>query len=153
MNQRHAIKPKSNRNFILGNFARLRMVALILALAFTALGVTPAYAATTINVTSIADNTTNDGFCSLREAFSYTNGAPANLNCGPDTGTPYTINIPAGTYNIIGGELQVGAPGNRTVIINGADATSTIINQTLTTARVIDLDPSVNGNVGYRHNR
>jgi len=37
-------------------------------------------------------------------------------------------------------ELQVGAPGNRTVTINGAGAAATIINQTNINYRVIDLD-------------
>ena len=129
------------------NLRTLLAAMIVAGLAFTALPTQTVYAATTINVTTVADNTSNDGFCSLREALSYTNGAPANLNCGPDTGSPYTINLPAGTYNISGGELQVGAPGNRTVYINGAGAASTIINQTLTTERVIDLDPVVAGNV------
>jgi len=54
----------------------LLAATIISGLAFTALPALPVRAAMTINVTTVADNTTNDGFCSLREALSYTNGAP-----------------------------------------------------------------------------
>ncbi len=101
----------------------------------------------TITVTTTADNTTNDGFCSLREALSYTNGSPVNTNCGPNTGTPYTINLPAAIYSLTNGELQIGANGNVNVTITGVGAASTTIRQsaatcTLGTARVFNLDPN-----------
>ena len=71
--------------------ATLTLITALLAL--THGSAAPALAATTLNVNTTADNTTSDGFCSLREALSYTNGAPANSNCGANNGSPYTINV------------------------------------------------------------
>ncbi len=92
-----------------------RVVVAVLFLASLVFTAQPVHAATTLNVTTTADNTVNDPFCSLREAASYTNGAPANTNCGANGGSPYTINIPAGTYNISLDELNIGYNGNITV--------------------------------------
>jgi CSLREA domain-containing protein len=126
----------------------LAAAVVVIGLAFNAAPAQVAYAAQTINVTTTADNTTNDAFCSLREALAYTNGAPFNTNCGANTGSPYTINVPAGTYTLIGGELQIGANGNVNVTITGAGAASTIIQQGAEgcsgskTERVINFDPN-----------
>lgn len=46
---------------------------------------------TNITVTSLADNTTTDSSCTLREAISLANGAPANSDCGANSGVPYAI--------------------------------------------------------------
>lgn len=113
------------------------------------LGANPYSTIVTVNTTS--DNTNYDGFCSLREALSYTNGTPINLNCGASSGSPYLINVPAGTYILTMGELQVGLNGNVTVTITGAGAANTIIKQSdgcivSKYMRVLSLDYNYMGN-------
>lgn len=115
--------------------------AAILTLALTLLS-TPfqhAQAAGPFTVTTTAD--TNDasingvcadagGQCSLRAAIEEAN----------QSGSPTTINVPAGTYNLVLGELSIAPNGNRTITINGAGAASTIINQTDGQNRVFNID-------------
>ncbi|MBI4926457.1 MAG: choice-of-anchor D domain-containing protein [Anaerolineae bacterium] len=111
----------------------------------------PAYA-TTLTVNTTADSTAADGFCSLREAVAYTNGALFNADCGGNSGSPYTIHIPAGTYTLTLGELQAGLNGNVTVSIIGAGAANTILQQGSSgcsgtrSSRVLSLDYNYGGN-------
>ena len=109
--------------------SRLRTgsLALFLVLALLALGLTRTFtppvlaAGTTFTVTTAADNTTTDGTCTLREAILAANGAPANADCGADSGAPYTI-----AFNIGGGGAQTITPGSalpfltRAATIDGA---------------------------------
>ncbi len=70
------------------------VLACALAFLFLAFGVSYVSAAgTTIIVTTLADNSTADASCTLREAILTANGAPANADCGADGGVPYTINF------------------------------------------------------------
>jgi len=89
----------------------------LLALTFSAIGVTPAHAAT-FTVTKTAD--TNDGTCgadcSLREAI-----ADANASAG----TPDTIILPAGTYTLtLGSQLPAVTSA---ITIHGSGVANTII--------------------------
>jgi len=76
------------------------------------------------------------GFCSLRAAIEEANASSA----------PTTINLPAGTYNLTLGALDVAPNGSRTIVINGSGPASTIIQQTDTVNRVMAIDYSVMGN-------
>src|ERR1700690_293566 len=59
-----------------------------------------------------------------------------------------TINVPAGTYNLGLGEIDIAPGGNKTNTISGAGAASTIINQSDPTNRVFNVDSnSVGGTV------
>jgi len=73
----------------------IRAISLFLLILSVLFILTPAAkAATTITVNTIADNNTGgDGSCTLREAILAANGSPANNDCGPDSGTPYTVNF------------------------------------------------------------
>jgi CSLREA domain-containing protein len=127
-------------------------VLALLALAFALLPTPLAYAASTINVTTTADDNGTGAGCSLREAITTAN---TNANFGGCTGAPggpFTINVPAGTYSLTAGELPVGTGSGANISISGAGAGSTIIRQSAATcasgtARVFDLDPNTVGNV------
>ena len=63
--------------------SRLAVVAVIIAMqaVVAAISARPAYAESYI-VRTLADNTSVDGFCTLREAMLAANNAPANTDCG-----------------------------------------------------------------------
>ena len=96
----------------------------LLALTFSAIGVTPAHAAGFV-VTKTADTAdgTCDADCSLREAIIAANAAPSDD----------TITVPAGTYTltIAGADEDAAATGDlditSNITINGAGAGNTII--------------------------
>jgi CSLREA domain-containing protein len=95
---------------------KLFTISALLALTFSAIGVTPVYAAT-FTVTKIAD--TNDGTCnadcSLREAITAANAAP----------DADTITLPLGVYTLtFGSQLPAVASA---ITINGSGAANTII--------------------------
>ena len=70
------------------------VLACVFAFLVLAFGVSYVSAAgTTFTVTTLADNSTTDGNCTLREAILSANGAPANADCGANSGTPYNINF------------------------------------------------------------
>ena len=116
---------------------KLFTILALLALTFSAIGVTPVYAAT-FTVTKIAD--TNDGTCgadcSLREAIT-----AANAATGADT-----ITLPAGIYTLTFGS-QLPAVDSA-ITINGSGAANTIIqaNASANTAtyRVFEVTSSGN---------
>ncbi|TLN05345.1 CSLREA domain-containing protein, partial [bacterium] len=76
------------------------------------------------------------GFCSLRAAIEEANASV----------TPTTITLPAGTYNLTLGVLDVAPNGNRTIVITGAGPANTIIQQTDNFNRVMAIDYNVMGN-------
>ena len=120
--------------------------ALALLLAFAALLAAPgaAFAASTINVTTTADENGTGTGCSLREAIASAN---TNTNVGGCTGSgggvPFTINLPAGTYNLTLDELALGDASNTSTSLVGAGASSTIIRQQTSNRRVFDINPPV----------
>lgn len=76
--------------------------------------VSPASAATfTVNTTGDAGDGTCDATCTLRDAI-----VAANVDATADT-----VTVPAGTFTLGGAQLTI----NKSVTINGAGATSTII--------------------------
>jgi CSLREA domain-containing protein/uncharacterized repeat protein (TIGR01451 family) len=120
--------------------------ALAFFLAFAALLAAPGavFAASTINVNTTADENGAGTGCSLREAIASAN---TNTNVGGCTGSgggvPFTINVPAGTYNLTVDELILGDATNTNTSIVGAGAASTIIRQTVANRRVFDINPPV----------
>jgi hypothetical protein len=91
-----------------------------------------------------------DGKISLREAIIAANNTPSA------SGTPNTINLPDGTYNLTTGtagtggtaELAIGTTGvNENTIIVGTSEAGTIINQTVSGARIFDIDLPSGGNI------
>ena len=102
--------------------------SLLASLGLIAFAAGPASAATvTITVTTTADNTTcNGGTCSLRGAV---NLADADVAATPTN--PVVINIPAGTYNLTNGELDIfGTNGNITLNGTSGNPATVVINQT-----------------------
>jgi large repetitive protein len=108
-----------------------------------------ASAAVALNVTTTADIAANAGDCgssstvvpsplSLREAIcianNYTNTQAV------------TITVPAGTFTLTSGELQMGKVNGSNITLNGAGSASTIIDGNHA-SRVLDLDPSTVGGV------
>lgn len=115
------------KSFLASCNSLLRSVV-ALGLCATLIGATstPIYAAT-LTVTSTADNTTDDAFCTLREAILAANAAPANANCGAGAAGLDTIafNLGAGTPSIT---LATPLPDiTAPVIINGATGGATRI--------------------------
>lgn len=107
----------------------------------------PIYAAT-ITVNTVADNTTDDAFCTLHEAILTANGAPANANCGAGTAGLDTIafNLGAGTPSIT---LSNPLPDiTQPVIINGATGGATrveILGDALASGSGLVLVPGASG--------
>src|SRR5690349_15680223 len=92
----------------------------------------PANAATTITVTTTADELTNNGNCSLREAIQAANRDVRVDACPAGSGAD-TITVPAGTYALtLGGRLDdAGLTGDLDIsgnlTINGAGASRTVL--------------------------
>ncbi len=96
----------------------------ILVMAVLGIAPQPIYAAT-ITVNTVADNTTDDAFCTLHEAILAANDTPANANCGTGAAGLDTIafNLGAGTPSIA---LSNPLPDiTQPVIINGATGGAT----------------------------
>src|SRR5450759_4482445 len=63
------------------------VILTLLALTFSAIGVTPAHADSIITVNSWVDNTNNDGVCTLREAIdNANNNAATHADCAAGSG-------------------------------------------------------------------
>jgi hypothetical protein len=97
------------------------------------------------SITALIATPGADGHISLREATLAANNTASN------SGSPNTIAVPAGTYNlnpsgVVGtGELQVGSAINQRTDIVGSG--SPTIHQSNSSFRVFDLDPNVVGNI------
>jgi CSLREA domain-containing protein len=90
-------------------------VFMCLSLMIILVGVQPAYAASfTVTKTADTNDGTCDADCSLREAVTAAN----------NNGGTHTITVPAGTYTL---GSQLPQLTSTTITINGADATTTII--------------------------
>ncbi len=130
------------------NAPRLGLVIAVAAVGQLVLLPTSASAASSYLVSTTADVAANAGACgnpaitvapsplSLREATCLAN----------NSGGAVTITIPAGTYNLVNGELQPGKLAGQTVTLTGAGAASTIINAG-GNSRVLDIDPGSVGGV------
>lgn len=120
---------------------------LIVAGLLPVLASSPASASSNISVTTAIDETGSPSVCSLRDAVASANSNADVGGCvGAGTG-PYTIDVPAGAYNLTLGELQVGTNAGSNITIAGASALSTSVNQTSSSARVFNLDPNALGSV------
>ena len=94
-------------------FRRLHLFT-ILALVALGLGITPAIVhATTITVTTTADEYGTGNACSLREAIHAANQDTAFGGCAAGSGTD-TISVPAGTYTLT--LVQPGEDGDRVMV-------------------------------------
>jgi len=90
------------------------VILTLLALAFSAIGVTPAYADSTIIVNSTADNTTPDSSCTLREAIANAdNNAATHAECIAGSGNDTILfHSSLGTATItLGSQLPTIADG------------------------------------------
>jgi CSLREA domain-containing protein/uncharacterized repeat protein (TIGR01451 family) len=127
------------------------VVATALAAGFVSIVVAgTAAAATVISVNTTVDESGGAGLCSLRDAITTANtnvDVPGSSCTGGGLGGPFSIQVPAGTYDLTLGEIQVGTTPGADISIVGVGSTTTIIHQTQSTARVFELDPDVNGNV------
>ncbi|MBI3761861.1 MAG: CSLREA domain-containing protein [Chloroflexi bacterium] len=100
---------------------RLTLIAsLLVSLLFTIAPVPRAYAAAYV-VNSLADNTTDDAFCTLREAINAANNTGgSNTNCGALSNADDTITFSvSGTITLGGTQLPTIGLGNGTLTING----------------------------------
>lgn len=121
----------------------------VLALMVAALVTLPAPAlAASLTVSTTADVATNFGACGNAAQTSPTGGSLREAICVANNlgATSSTITVPAGTYGLTSGELQMGKVSGSNITLTGAGAGSTIINGN-SSSRVFDLDPSVVGGV------
>jgi CSLREA domain-containing protein len=106
------------------------VIPLLLALAFGAAGIMPAYAAGAILVNNASDDIADDGACTLREAITNANGdsqlyASAG-ECATGSGDD-TITF-ASNYTItVGSELPEVTSANGAVTITGNGSANTVI--------------------------
>ncbi|GAP12605.1 protein containg conserved repeat domain/CSLREA domain [Longilinea arvoryzae] len=120
-------------------------LAVVLALAFTPVPFAQAAGPFTVNTSADSHDAAPGnglcidptGQCSLRAAIEEASLSAAST----------TISLPAGTYDLTLGELQIAPDGNRTIVLNGAGAASTLLHQTNGIDRVISIDYDVVGNV------
>ncbi len=140
----------------IARFASLALVASVIAsLAFALVPAQSAYAASTIIVNTTADENGTGTACSLREALTTANTGANFGGCTGAVGSPYTINLPAGTYNLstndVNGsdDLLVGTLANTTIDIVGAGAATTTINQTVAGRMIFNVNPNVLANVVF----
>lgn len=98
------------------------LFSLIVFLVVGFLGIQITRADTTITVTTLTDEVSTNGNCSLREAIQAVNSDAAVDACSADSNTS-TIILPAGTYYLTGGSLII----NSDISIIGSGAASTII--------------------------
>ena len=105
----------------------------IVAFAFISRAAGP-FAVNTINdthaVNPAASPVDGSGNISLRSAIEAANAEPG----------PTTITVPAGTFNLTLGELDLAPLGAKTSVITGAGVAGTVINQTDPTNRVFNID-------------
>ncbi len=108
---------------------RLVFALLLVVMLFARQHAPPAYAAGYV-VNSLADNTTNNTFCTLREAILAANNAPANANCGAGSAGNDTITfsvigtITLGLFlpNIVSGAGTLTIDGGGSITISGNNA-------------------------------
>ena len=124
--------------------ASLGLALLLSGAVLFALRLPAAFAATTITVTSTADDLTVNGNCTLREAVKAANTELAVDACPAGSGAD-TISLPAGTFTLAlaGAEEDANATGDLDVLasvtIEGASATTTIVDAN-GLDRVFDVD-------------
>lgn len=79
-----------------------------------------------MTVTTTSDS--GGGGCSLRGAIVAVNNGNGNTACGPLGNGTTTITVPAGTYTLTAGELQIGASANLAIAgANANDPAQTVI--------------------------
>lgn len=130
------------------NQLRFRAIILFLPLYVAFPVLTPAaHAATTLTVTTTADNSTftmGDGSCPLREAIFVANGGPSTADCGVNKGAPYTVNFAvSGTITLvstltIGSDMTIDGAG-KSVTVNGNNAVGVFYVNTDVTFNLLNL--------------
>jgi CSLREA domain-containing protein len=116
----------------------------LLALTFSAVGVTPAHAAS-LTVNTLEDNITNgDGLCTLREAITAANN---NANFNDCTGAGYgadtiTFNV-NGTILLVGSQLPTITVAGDALTIDGTGQTVTISGNNSVRVMQVDADASL----------
>ncbi|NVN90368.1 MAG: hypothetical protein HXX11_07150, partial [Desulfuromonadales bacterium] len=107
------------------NLPSIRAFILILPLFAAFIILDSVHAATTLTVTTTADNSTftlGDGSCLLREAILAASGGPSTADCGVNNGAPYTIKFAvSGTITLVS-ELTIG----RDMTIDGVGQNITV---------------------------
>lgn len=123
-------------------------IAALLTLVLLLAGFGPTYRAyaATITVTTFADNLTNNGDCSLREAIQAANTNMAVDACVAGSGAD-TIQLAAGTYGLslanLSGDENANLTGDLDILgnltIKGVDASTTTITTTVALDRVMQI--------------
>jgi CSLREA domain-containing protein len=104
------------------SFSLTLSMLFLLTLISASFAITTPVSAATILVNSFADNMTNDGLCTLREAIIAANTDSAYRGCPAGNGED-TIALPKGTYTLNSQLPNITSQ----IIINGSGASSTII--------------------------
>ncbi len=91
---------------------------LLIVMLFARQHVQPVYAAGYV-VNALEDNTTNDTFCTLREAILAANNTPANVNCGAGSASNDTITFSVSGTITLGAPLPAIVAGQGALTING----------------------------------
>jgi hypothetical protein len=139
------IRGRRTRTWLGGGVA----VTLLLAMQ-VGVGTTSADAATTFSVTTTADIAANAGACGDTSIKTPPNPSSLSLReatcLANNNGGTSTINIPAGTYTLSHGELEVGTHSGQSVSLSGEGAATTTINAG-NSSRVLDFDENIVGGV------
>jgi len=103
------------------------VILTLLALTFSAVGVTPAHAAS-LTVNTLEDNITNgDGLCTLREAITAANNNLAtNADCAAGSGADTLTFSVSGTITLVGSQLPTITAAGGALTMDGTGQTLTI---------------------------
>ena len=132
---------KNTSAFGLGAWLVFGVLSLLLA--------RPVLAAGPFTVNTNGDTHAASAATSPNDSFSHVSLRSAIEAANAQTGAT-TINVPAGTYNLTLGELDLAGNGHQTNTISGAGAAVTIVSQTDPTNRVFNVDSnSIGGTVTF----
>lgn len=141
--------PDLHRLPVARKVVRTTVAAAVASIGFVVLTPAPAFAATTLTVSTAADVPSTAGACG--DSSIVTAPAPLSLReavcLANNIGGTVTISIPAGSYTLTNGELQPGTAPGQNVTLAGAGASNTVIDAG-GLSRVLDFDQGQVGGIG-----
>src|SRR5450759_3475115 len=122
------------------------IILTLLALTFSAVGVTPAHAAGIV-VNTLSDTTALDGICTLREAITNANNNLAtNADCAAGSGADTITFSVSGTITLVGSQLPTITAAGGALTMDGTGQTLTISGNNLVRVMQVDAGASLTPN-------